>query len=372
MKNPHSKNSGIKKRKIIFICGENKEYPRNIQALDALNKIFDVTEIISDKSSYLFRIPEVIFRFLWISMGKDYDLIYAGFLGQPIVIFARLFFRGKVFLDAFVSVYDVLCLDRKDFKPHSLVGRIAFWLDKVSFVLADKIITDTKASADFFSNLFQINRDKFYTVYTGLDEGIFYPRDIKSREDKFVVFFHGTFWPIHGIEYILKAAKLLEDRKDLLFILLGGGRKKREILALAKSLGLKNVEFVKWSSYADLAESIAGADICLGGHFSNTDKAKRVISGKTFMYLAMGKATIVGENAATRELFTHGKEVYMCPMADENSLAKGILELKENKNVRENLSRGGLKFFKNKCSLEKRAQELVEIIIGNKDGSCNF
>ena len=128
---------------VLFICTEKESYPRNNQILKSLNDNFEVIKISSDKSSYPLRIIEVLTRFAAASLFKNYQLVLTGFLGQPLVPAIRFLMRKTLILDAFVSVYDVLCLDREDFKPDSLIGKIAYLLDALSFRLADKIITDT-------------------------------------------------------------------------------------------------------------------------------------------------------------------------------------------------------------------------------------
>ncbi len=352
------------KTTVLFICGEKESYPRNSQILKSLNDGFEVIKITSNKPSYPLRIIEVLTRLAITSLFKDYQLVWAGFLGQPLAPAIRFFTGKPLILDAFVSVYDALCLDRGDFKPGSLTGKIAYRLDALSFRLADKIITDTGANADFFSKLFKIKRDKFYALHMGTDESVFYPRQEKLNNDKFTIFFHGTFWKLHGIDYIIKAAKLLENRTDILFRLLGGGREKKKIVKLAEDLKLKNVEFLDWISYQDLSCRIAESDICLGGHFSGSDKANRVISGKSVQYLAMKKPVIAGESLAAKELFTHAENIYLCARADEKSLAEAIISLKENSALRERIALEGFKLFKDRLSAQETKNRLQEIIAG--------
>ena len=71
------------------------------------------------------------------------------------------------------------------------------------------------------------------------------------------------------------------------------------------------------------------------------------------MYLAMKKPVIVGDNPATKELFTHAHNVYMCAMADAHSLAQAIKTLKENKELREYIAQAGFTAFKNLRTKEK-------------------
>lgn len=352
----------MKNLTILFICGKRREYPRNAQILKALKASFDVIEITSNKSSYALRILNVALRFLWTSIFKNYDLVYVGFLGQPFVPLVKFFRKRPIILDAFISVYDTLCLDRKDFEPNSILGKVSFWLDSFSFRLADKIVTDTNTHAEYLCHLFNIRRDKLCTIYSGADEEVFYPQEAEKEGNRFIVFFHGMFLPLHGIEYIVRAAKLLKNEKQVLVRIVGSGREKQKILRLSEELGVTNIDFTDWVSYKDLSFQIARADICIGGHFSTIDKAKRVISGKTFLYLSMRKPVVVGNSPAVRELFTHCENIYVCKMADEYSLASAILELKNDSDLRKGIAQAGFELFKNTCGKEKTGEKLAAII----------
>jgi len=121
---------------------------------------------------------------------------------------------------------------------------------------------------------------------------------VKKDTDKFLVFWYGNVLHVQGVGVILKAAKLLESNKNILFRLVGPIRKKYK--KLLDELRLTNVEFIDYIPYEKLPYEIAKADLCLGGHFSDLPKARRVIAGKTFQFLAMKKKTIVGELLANQ------------------------------------------------------------------------
>lgn len=118
-------------------------------------------------------------------------------------------------------------------------------------------------------------------------------------------------------------------------------------------LRLQNVDLVGWIPLERLPLHIARATICLGGHFSKVPKAARVISTKTFQFLAMRKPTIVGNSAAVRELFTHCEHIYAVPMGDASALAEAILHLADNKELRDHIAGGGFELFQS--SLTSRA-----------------
>lgn len=357
------KTDNRRKKTALFTCGIEIQYPRNSPILSSLQKDFKVREIASRNSSDVLRISELWVRlFFELLLRRKYDLIFVGTLGQPLMPLVKFFKREELIIDPLISIHDTLCLDRKTFRPDSWVGKITFWFDKKSFQWADKIIADNLIHGDYFSELFKVPRSKFYALYSGADEKVFYPRNIEKTGNNFIVFFSSSYLPLHGLDVIVKAAKLLSDEKDIVFRLVGRGPLRSSIQKMAQDLGLNNVEFIDWIPYEKICEAIALSDVCLGGHFSQNPKARRVISGKTSMFLAMKKPTIIGESPATRTVFKHGRDVYMCKMGDEKALARGIRELFENRVLRQNLAEGGYQTFKSTFSFEKIQQDLFNII----------
>lgn len=330
-------------KKILFLCGAKKSYVRNSLNLKVLKKIAKVINISSDAKSYCHRIPLVLLRFIFCF--QKYDLVFVGFLGQVLMPFVKLRTKKPILFDAFISLYDTLCFDRKTFKPNSLIGKFAFWLDRKSCEWADIIITDTNAHTDYFSKTFGIQRDKFKTVYLGADADIFYPRNVQKNIDKFIVFYYGSVLPLQGIDVILKAAKILERDKKIIFQLVGPVQKKYG--KLIKALDPHNIEFIDWIPYKQLPDKIAKADICLGGHFSNIDKAKRLISGKAYQFIAMKKPVILGDNPASKELFENRKNAILVEMGNPDALTQAILGLKENRDLAQRISTEGYKIFQN-------------------------
>ena len=91
------------------------------------------------------------------------------------------------------------------------------------------------------------------------------------------------------------AANVLRD-KPIQFKIIGGkGRELKRFYNLIHGLTLYNVCHEMWAPYDTLPQMIHDADVCLGGPFSGTGQAMRVISGKTFQSLAMAKPTIIGQ-----------------------------------------------------------------------------
>jgi glycosyltransferase involved in cell wall biosynthesis len=345
--------------KVLFISGREPAYVRNMVLIRALEmKGIEVIQCSSSARNYPLRYISSVLRFL---RERDYDLVLAGFFGQPLVPVIKRITDKPVILDAFISGYDTMCFDRKRFRPDSYLGRFFYWMDKRACELADMVICDTNAHIDYFSEQFSIDRRKFARVFVGAEDDIFYPRNVINGNGHFNVLYYGTYLPIHGIEYIVRAAKLLEKHREIDFKIIGTGMTRRAVRTEANRLKIRNIEFVDWVPYHQLPQEIAKADLCLGGHFAGSQKAARVIASKTFQMVATGKPVIVGDNSANRELFQHREDAYFSAMADANALAEAILELKEDDGLREKISRNGYQKFLEECDLKKTSNELEVI-----------
>ena len=309
------------KLKILYISTYIPNYTRTETLLDLLRKseIEVVEALVGNSRLKYFKAVYYLLKYQGVC-----DLILVGFRGQEILPVLKLLSNKPIIFDAFLSIYDTLCFDRRIFKPDSLIGKCLKSCDKFLCRISDIVLVDTKAHKDYFREQFEVENVDYF--YLGCNEKLFRPLKADGGKEEFVVFWYGTVRPLQGIDVILKAAAMLEDKK-VKFKMVGPVRKKySELIA---ELKLKNTEFIDRVPYEELPVEISKADVCLGGHFSDIDKAQRVIAGKTFQFLACGKAVIVADNPANMELFRGGTLIHFVKANDPCALADKILELKQ-------------------------------------------
>lgn len=298
----------------------------------------------------------------WSMRGK-YDVMIVGFNGHAIMPMAWLvtrFPRKKLVFDAFISTYDSNIFDRKKHSPYGLMA-LKYWLiDWLSCILADLILMDAEAHADYISKTFHIPRRKVKGLLVGCPDDIMYPRPQHKEGPDFLVHFHGSYIPVQGIPYVIRAAKILDD-KGVIFNIVGKLSTYKESLDLVKELDIKNVRFFDYMPYEKLAEFIADADVCLGA-FGDTDKAKRTLIFKIVEAMAMKKPVITGDSPALREFLTDRKDVLFCKLADSRDLSDKILELKNNTTLRNSIAENGFELYKHKLTPKMIGKELINII----------
>lgn len=311
-----------KRLHILYISTYHPDFTRTEVLLELMKKSeMKVTEVLVGDSNlkYLKAVYNLI------RYQKDHELVFVAFRGHEILPFIKLFTRKPIIFDCFISAYDTLCFDRQIFKPKSLVGKFLKCYDRFLCKLASVVLVDTKTHKNYFEEEFEAHNVDY--LYVGCNRNLFKPMNVERDTSKFVVFWYGAANPLQGVDVILRSGKLLED-SGAFFRLVGPVRTKYS--QLIRALQLKNVEFVDFIPYERLPFEINRADVCLGGHFSDRDKAMRVIAGKTFQFLACEKPTVVGDNPANKELFKDKALVKFVKMNNPDDLADKILEFKEH------------------------------------------
>lgn len=296
-------------------------------------------------SNKLKKYSELIKKHKQIKRENNYEVMVVGFAGHAIMplawVLAKLN-RKKVVLDLFVSEYDSLILDRKQYSKFSPKA-LKFWiLDWLSCKLADLCLLDADEHIKFFVKAFKIKPEKFKTILLSCDQDIFYPRP-KAETDKFIIHYHGSYSPIQGVKYIVQAAEYLQSDSSIQINIIGKLNNHRKEIELAKKLNLKNVHFIDFMPYEELAEQIAKSDLVLG-MFGDTDKAMHCSAFKIVEGMAMKKPVVTGDTPALREIVKDRETGLFCQMADSKDLAEKILEIKNNKELRQKITENGYQF----------------------------
>ncbi len=368
------------KLKILYFgtYSRGEEYARNLALIQGLRSLgCEVIECHTDLwkehqekmkatsagFASLLQLLKAYFSLLrkYIQIDKNFDYMFVGYIGHFDVFLARLlkvFHKKPIVFDTFYSLYDTLVEDRKIYPKGSLIARLLHSIDRWSVKCADLALLDTKAHIKYFAQEFNVNENKFLAIPLGVDENNFFPRNVEEQENHFIVLNYSSYIPLHGIDVILHSAKILEEEKDIKFILIGKGQLYPEMRELAQKLELKNVEFIEWLSHKELVERASKAHILLG-IFGTTQKALRVIPYKVYEALALAKPVITEDSPASRELLKDKKHCLLSPPGDPEALAERIIFLKNNPELRKKIAQEGHKLYLEKCSWQKIGERIL-------------
>jgi glycosyltransferase involved in cell wall biosynthesis len=335
----------------ILVTGKYEpEYNRNIVLLRGLEKLgIELTEfpyIKRDRNTKA-RISE---------LAKSCDVVFLPSFTHLDVPFVRRITKLPLVFDPLISRYLSKVFDYKAIWKYSPRAFKNYLKDLRAFNRSDLILADTKSHKDYYISQFGVDPDKIAVVYVGVDTTDFYPKEIERiNKEKIIIGFYGSFIPLHGLEKIIAAAKILENRDDLEFWIYGSGPGFTKIRDLTLKFGLKNTILKGWVDYQSLNNVINGMDICLG-IFGDSLKAELVIPNKIFHYAACQKPIITSDTKGIKELFEDGKNILLTKN-DAASLAKSLEVLADNPALR-------LTIAKNANDLVTRDYNEIKIATG--------
>ena len=272
--------------------------------------------------------PALIWRFL---RAPRPDMVLTSFPGvlDTIVLAPFAFLRGvPLAWDLFISTYDTLVFDRRLVRSGSLGARLLRWIEGFAIRRADVVFVDTEAHARRIESLFELPPQSCGAVMVGVETEHFRPsssRALRPPATPLKVLFYGQFIPLHGIETIVAAARLMQE-DAVEWTLIGRGQEAYRIRRMLEEVPLPKLRWVDWVEYTELGDQIAMADLCLGV-FGSSDKAASVIPNKVFQTVAAGRPLITRDSAAVRELLEHDPPcVYLIPAARPEALVATVRE----------------------------------------------
>lgn len=309
----------------IIACYDQIDYVRARTLRTAFAAAPD-TEIIQIRNRYrgLLRYAEVplkILRARWRDKPDAYVITFRGY--EMLLFMALTFNRTPVVFDEMVNFTEWMeehGILKNNTVRYRLFRRWYSWLAKHSRL----ILADTEAHALYSAKLNNIKIDHYRVIPVGTDETVFYPREVnKPADGSFTVFYYGHMLPLHGLQYVLEAAKLLKGEPDINFRFVGGKQMTAKACADAAAAGAR-ITYENWLPFDKLPEAALRAGLTLGGPFGDTLQSKYVITGKTYQFLALGAPVLVGRNDVN-DAFSDKANTLVVPQADPQAIADAIL-----------------------------------------------
>ena len=193
------------------------------------------------------------------------------------------------------------------------------------------------------------------------------PRNNSFRErygldDKFIVLYAGNLGLSHGLESVLKAAQLLQQNPEILFVLVGEGGAKPALEENARQLGLRNLRFLPFQPREEVPSVLSSADLSLVTLKSGVEN--ECVPSKVYWILASGRPLVasVGKDSEIARL-TEEARCGICVDPDHpESLAAAILQLKNDPQRRHEMGQQGREFVVEHYSRQSVAIQFNNLI----------
>lgn len=292
---------------------------------------------------------------------KNTDALVVGYDSSVLAIFLRPFYGKKMIYSAALPIYERLITSRNLAGRRSLKG-IYYWLiDFLAYHLADLTMIETNKQIEYIGKFYHVPKDKFVRAWVGVDEDNFFYQPNFQKFPTFTVLFRGALMPEAGAEYLVKAAKILEN-ENINFVMLSGGMLVDKIKKLVQEVGPKNLELkTRLLPYEELRNVMQKCHLSLG-QLSDHQRLRRTVPHKAFESLALKLPYLTASNTGILELLKDGETCITCKPADAKSLADKILWAKNNYEAAEKIAENGYKFYKNELTPVILVKKLIDSI----------
>jgi glycosyltransferase involved in cell wall biosynthesis len=321
----------------VLITGKLfKEENTELDSYASLDKIVRYNKSSSFQRIYtwLTATIQILFKILFKYRKEELFIVS----NPPFATLLPLFFKNKFSLLIF-DIYPDILISHKMLKENSFIAIRWKKANKKVYNKATTIFTISEGMADNLSKY--TDRKKIKVIPNWSNTSFLKPIDkaknpfIKANqmENKFIVLYSGNMGLTHDIETIINIADKLREEKEILFLLIGEGEKKRKIEKMIENLGLKNCLMLPFQKTEILPFSLGSADIGI----VSLDNASSLLSvpSKTYGLMAVGTTLLcIGDKAS--ELGKLTEKYQLGETFDKNAvnaIASFILEVRNNKDL---------------------------------------
>lgn len=144
------------------------------------------------------------------------------------------------------------------------------WLSDAVYRAADRVIVLGPYMADRIAAK-GVKRDQIETIHVWSRRDEVYPippeehplRSSLGLDGKFVAMYSGNMGLAHSFDDFMDAARRLRHREDIVFLFVGDGPRKKEVVAAKAEHGLENVRLLDYFPREQLYASLSLADVHL-------------------------------------------------------------------------------------------------------------
>tara|TARA_B100001029_G_C15058367_1_gene456241 strand:+ start:1936 stop:3144 length:1209 start_codon:yes stop_codon:yes gene_type:complete len=185
--------------------------------------------------------------------------------------------------------------------------------------------------------------------------------DFKFPDNKFIVMYTGNIGYAQNFKELIKTIKILEDHIHWVFI--GGGRYKEQFIELLdKENIISKVSFLDQVSI-DQIPSYASKASCLFLSLHDREIFSKTVPAKLQSYMALQKPIIAILKGDGAEIIKDSNCGFVEENYNYNNLAKMIQKMSNmSEEELENLGKNGRSYYDNHFSIEKRKQQLYNLI----------
>jgi glycosyltransferase involved in cell wall biosynthesis len=252
---------------------------------------------------------------------------------------------GKKFIFDQHDLCPELYLSRGDGTERSFLYKVLMFLERVSYQLSDVVIATNESYKEIAVKRGGKRPEEVFVVRNGPDLNKFRVVPAMSglkKEGEVLVGYLGNMNLQDGVEYLVHAAHeivMRRGRKDIKFVLIGGGSHWRRLSAMSLEMGLDgHVVFTGRVPDDEMLSILCACDICVQPDPSNPLNDKSTMN-KVMEYMAVEKPVVAFDLKETR--ISCGDAALYAKSNDAADLGGKILLLANDRPLAQEMARIG-------------------------------
>jgi len=238
---------------------------------------------------------------------------------------------------------------------------------------ATTVIVVTSEAKDEIKKRLPIDTDKIVEVPNTVRQSFYknprvYPEILKQYSNSFVVLYIGDTGLRRGLKTAIKSVHLIKNKIENIKLVIVGKNTSDIILKnLVKNLQVEaHVDFLGWKDQSLFQSYILSSAICISPLHRNVHH-DTTYANKIFQYMSLGRP-VLGSNASAQEKIIKKANAGLIHQdRDVQDFSNKVLELYNNKDLREEFGKNGSEFIENEFSWENTSKKLLHVYANLKN-----
>jgi len=342
------------------------------EVLDGV-KVFRAKVIAGSYKSIIVRLLNYFTLFmtsLWIGIKKrnSFDIIVASSPPLTIGLLGRIL--SKIYKIPWIfdirDIWPDVGIEAGIIKENSFVDNISRKLANYLYKHSDHITPVTLSKKNKI-NSYGVEEDKITIIENGIDSDIVKNAKIidwrakYNLDDKFVLTYAGLIGKAQGVEYIIETANLIQDRKDIHFLIVGEGVNKKDLIKRVSSLELTNITFIDLQPKEAIPSLLKTSDIGLVPLINNN--LKDAIPSKLLEAWSCKLPVILIAGGEAQEIMTRIEGGVALNSGDPEIIKNVIIDLFENREKLRIFGLNGYTYVNHKLERKYLAKKMETVIL---------
>lgn len=240
------------------------------------------------------------------------------------------------------------------------------WLERFLYRRADEVVVN---SPGFIDHVCQRGAKKITLVENGVDVNMF---DLTSNgnefrkkhhlENKFVVLYAGAHGISNNLGVILETASITLDNPEIVYVFIGDGKEKNNLITEAESKQLDNALFLPSVPKMEMNTVLAAADACIA-ILKPIEMYKTTYPNKVFDYMAAAKPVLLLIDGVIRKVVEKAQCGIFVEPGNPQALAEQIKIMHNDSENTRLMGKNGREYVEKHFNRGDLAAKMEEVFI---------